>query len=100
MFRLRLLYDVYMNFTTYGKQLAANESIPTFTETGASASMKAASHDAGIDVLLTGKDANGKRFQRTAQSSYGAFFTARACWGIERAWHRLPDGTRKLMFTR
>lgn len=89
-----------MNYTAHGKSLAANETVPTFTETGASASMKASAHDTGLDILLTGKDANGKRFQRTAKSSIGAYFTATSCWGIERAWHRLPDGKRKLIFSR
>lgn len=89
-----------MRFTTYGKQAAKAEPVPAITETGATAHMLAAGHDAGMTVLLTGADVYGRRIVREARSVYGAYFTMRAMWGIQRAWHVREDGTRKLLISR
>lgn len=90
-----------MIFTEYGKRLAKDEPVPEAHPLGgATAHMKACEYDADKTLLLTGKDANGKRIRRVAKSVYGAFMTSRAMWGIERAWHVLPDGSRRLVMYR
>lgn len=88
-----------MNYTAFGTALAKAEPLPTLG-TGAGAHVQAIAYDAGISVLLTGKDANGKTFRRTAKSVLGAHATALAAWGIRRAWLVQADGTRKLIFSR
>lgn len=88
-----------MTFTKYGKALAQAEALPDIEGEGAAAHMAACKYDAGIMVHLTGTDAYGQRFKRHANSVYGAYATAKAAWGIQRAWHFRPDGTRKLLFT-
>lgn len=89
-----------MEFTKYGKAQAQAEPIPTITATGATAHMEACQYDAGMEVVLTGQDVNGKRFRKTAKSVYGAYATMRAVWGLQRAWHVRPDGTRRLLMQR
>ena len=89
-----------MEFTDYGKKLAAAEPVPTFPEGGATASMKAAAHDAGLAIILTGVDADGRKFKSSAKSMIGAFFTMKAVWGLNNAWHVLDDGSRKLVIRR
>jgi hypothetical protein len=89
-----------MRFTSHGRTLAAAETVPTITGTGATAHMRAIEYDAGIRVLLTGRDAGGRRFRREARSVFGAYATAGALWGINRAWHVRDDGTRRLIFAR
>lgn len=88
-----------MNFTEYGKALAAAEGRFTTASQGATASMEATVYDAGTVILLTGKDASGRSFRRTAHSVFGAYVTAQSLWGIRRAWH-VKDGHRRLVFTR
>lgn len=87
-------------FTAYGKKMA--EPVPPDPTGlgGASAHAAACSHDSGIRVLLTGHDRHGRRFRREARSVYGAFMTMEACWGLERAWHIRPDGSRRLLLAR
>lgn len=89
-----------MNFTAYGKALAATERRFTSTEIGATGHMLACQYDTGLQILLTGTDASGRSFQRSASSVFGAYMQAQAAWGIERAWHLKADGTRKLLFRR
>ena len=88
-------------FTKYGKALAAQEDVPAPDPLGgATASMKAMHVDSGIEVLLIGRDSSGKRFTKSAKSVFGAWFTARAAWGINTAWHLRDDNTRRLIFRR
>ena len=88
-------------FTKYGKALAAQEDVPAPDPLGgATASMKAMQHDSGISVLLFGRDSSGKPFTKSAKSVFGAWFTARAAWGINTAWHLRDDNTRRLIFRR
>lgn len=89
-----------MDFTRYGRQLARNEAVPPMIGTGATAHANAIAYDAGLDVLLTGRDGFGRRFHISARSVLGAYATARAVRGVHRAWHRLPDGSRRLVFRR
>lgn len=89
-----------MRFTKYGQELAAQEAMPEIQETGASAHAKACAYDTGTRVVLTGRDAHGKRFRREALSVYGAYMQATALWAVERAWHVREDGTRRLVFSR
>jgi len=86
-------------FTKAGKAAAAAEPVPDYGD-GASAHVKACAHDAGVTVLLVGHDANGRRFTRGARSVYGAYFTMRACWGLDRAWLVSDSGKRTLLMRR
>lgn len=87
-----------MHFTDYGKSIA-DRPAPT-NETGAAAHARACQKDDGLAILLTGRDVNGRRFTRTARSVSGAYFTMRAMYGLERAWHVRDDGTRRLICRR
>jgi hypothetical protein len=94
-------YARTVEFTKYGKTLAANETVPApHPLGGATAHMHACQHDAGIKVRMTGHTSEGKRFTREAKSVYGAYATFQAMWGLDRAWHVLPDGSRNLIFRR
>lgn len=89
-----------MRFTKYGQQRAKEEPLFATEETGATAHMLACGHDAGQVYLLTGRASSGRPFRRQARSVQGAFMMMRAAWGLERAWHVLPDGARKLCIER
>lgn len=90
-----------MEYTDYGKKMAEAEPLPEpHPLGGATAHMAVCGYDAGIEVLLTGHDARGRKFNRSAKSVFGAFMIAKALWGVERAWHRREDGTRRLLFKR
>ena len=90
-----------MQFTAYAKNLAQSEPVPEAHPLGgATAHMHACNYDAGKTVLLTGKDTNGKSFQKEAKSLYGAFMMMQAAHGLQRAWHVREDGSRKLLIRR
>lgn len=89
-----------MNFTAYGQTLAMSEPVPAAHPLGgATAHAHATAYDSGKEIVLTGKDANGKKIRMEAKSIYGAFMKAKAAWGIDRAWI-IEDGKRRLLFSR
>jgi hypothetical protein len=89
-----------MTFTAYGRHLARDEDPPALKGTGVTAHLEAIGHDSGIELLLTGHDRGGRPMRLRARSVLGAFALARAAGGIERAWHLLPGGSRKLVLRR
>lgn len=90
-----------MDFTKYGKEMAATEPVPEpHPLGGATAHMKACEYDAGLRVRLIGKDVDGKRVVKEAKSVYGAFMMAEALWSLNTAWHLREDGTRRLLMRR
>ena len=95
-----------MDITEYGQKLAkATEDSTALanavgTKTGADAHAAACGTDAGLNVILTGKDFNDKGIRKTAKSVAGAFFTMKAVAGLERAWHVDSSGKRKLLISR
>lgn len=87
-----------MKITEYGTALCKATNDATALKaavgnaTGATASMRATTADAGIIVAVTG---NGLR--KTAKSVAGAYFMMLACHKLANAWHVLPCGKRRLV---
>lgn len=93
-----------MNTTQYARELCQRTGDRAALEkaieglTGASVHAKACTVDTGLEVVLTGVDAKGKRFRRTAKSVCGAWFTMKACHGLRNAWH-VENGKRRLLIS-
>lgn len=88
-------------FTRAGKRMAQAEPIPEpHPLGGATAHMHACQHDAGLTIVLIGKESNGRRFTKHAKSVYGAFMTMEACWGLNNAWLVDENGKRTLLMRR
>ena len=89
-----------MKITDYAFENLTADTPDLNGATGAQAHALFCAHDNGTRFVLTGKDDRGRRFTREARSLSGAYATMSAVRGITRAWHVLPDGTRRLAIVR